>query len=96
MDEDILYACLTFAMGMTTVLTTARIVLRWLDTRRRPLEHSPILDERLARIEQIVDATSIEVERIAEGQRFTTKLLTERGASVPVSSRHPERSITPH
>lgn len=34
--------------------------------------------ERIARIEQAVDAMSIEVERISEGQRFVTKLLTER------------------
>jgi hypothetical protein len=33
---------------------------------------------RLERIEQSVDAVALEVERIAEGQRFTTKLLSER------------------
>jgi len=38
-------------------------------------------DERLRRIEQAVEAMAIEVERIAEGQRFTTKLLSERAAS---------------
>jgi multidrug efflux pump subunit AcrA (membrane-fusion protein) len=32
---------------------------------------------RLERIEQAVDAIAIEVERISEGQRFTTKLLGE-------------------
>jgi hypothetical protein len=36
------------------------------------------LDARLARIEQAIDAMSIEVERISEGQRFTTKLLSDR------------------
>ena len=35
-------------------------------------------EDRLARIEQAVDAIAIEVERIAEGQRFLTKLQTER------------------
>lgn len=36
---------------------------------------------RLERIEQAVDAIAVEVERISEGQRFTTKLLSEtRGA----------------
>lgn len=33
--------------------------------------------ERLTRIEQAVDAMSIEMERVSEGQRFVTKLLTE-------------------
>ena len=38
---------------------------------------------RLERIEHAVDAVALEVERIAEGQRFTTKLLSERaGAKV--------------
>jgi hypothetical protein len=32
---------------------------------------------RLERIEQAVDAIAVEVERISEGQRFTTKLLSE-------------------
>ena len=38
----------------------------------------PELVERLARVEQIVEATAIEIERISEGQRFTTKLLSEK------------------
>jgi len=37
----------------------------------------PELLRRIARIEQIVESTSIEIERIAESQRFTTKLLSE-------------------
>lgn len=36
------------------------------------------VEDRLERIERAVEATSIEVERISEGQRFTTKLLTAR------------------
>ena len=38
------------------------------------------LTARMARVEQAVEAVAIEVERISEGQRFTTKLLTERSA----------------
>lgn len=36
-----------------------------------------LTDARLARIEQSVDAIALEVERISEGQRFTTKLLSD-------------------
>jgi hypothetical protein len=43
--------------------------------------------ERLARIEQAVDAMAIEIERISEGQRFTTKLLAAR-AEAPASLEH--------
>jgi hypothetical protein len=34
-------------------------------------------DEQLAQLQQSVDAIAIEVERIAEAQRFTAKLLAE-------------------
>lgn len=36
------------------------------------------LRERMERMEQALDAIAIQVERIAEGQRFTTKLLSEQ------------------
>lgn len=37
-------------------------------------------DARLDRIEHAVEAIAVEVERISEGQRFTTKLLADRSA----------------
>mgnify|MGYP002778258743 CR=1 FL=1 len=40
--------------------------------------------ERLARVEQAVEAIAIEVERVSEGQRFVTRLLSEsRQAPAP-------------
>jgi flagellar biosynthesis GTPase FlhF len=50
----------------------------------RPESLDTISAERLQRIEQAVDAMAIEIERISEGQRFTTKLLSSR-ADAPVS-----------
>ena len=41
---------------------------------------SPDVAARLERMEQAIDSIAIEVERISEGQRFTTKLLSERGS----------------
>ena len=42
--------------------------------------------QRLERIEQAIDSIAVEVERISEGQRFTTKLLAERVPPSAVSS----------
>lgn len=39
--------------------------------------------QRLARMEQSVDAIAVEVERISEGQRFVTRLLSEKAALLP-------------
>ncbi|MEO7085861.1 MAG: hypothetical protein ABI442_16770 [Gemmatimonadaceae bacterium] len=41
------------------------------------------MTDRLERMEQAIDSIAIEVERIAEGQRFTTKLLAERATGIP-------------
>jgi hypothetical protein len=40
----------------------------------------PELMARMARVEQIVESTAVEIERISEGQRFTTRLLSEKKA----------------
>ena len=50
---------------------------------RKPIGSSipPDVSARLERMEQAIDAIAVEVERISEGQRFTTKLLSERQAS---------------
>jgi hypothetical protein len=47
-------------------------------------------DARLDRIEHAVEAIAVEVERISEGQRFTTKLLADRSA-VEGAPRGPDR-----
>ena len=41
---------------------------------------------RLERMEQAIDAIAVEVERIAEGQRFTSKLLAERAEPARAAS----------
>ena len=49
-------------------------------------------DQRLARIEAAVEAVAIEVERISEAQRFTTRLLTERTANAAPAASHREET----
>ena len=91
MNEDIVIPI----AGMTMIVTLAlgvpfvrALIRRW---ERQPLQPSvpPEVAARLERIEQAVDAVAIEVERISEGQRFTTKLLSERaGDAVPEPRSH--------
>jgi hypothetical protein len=46
---------------------------------KRRLEIAPRPDDdRMLRLEQAVESIAVEVERIGEGQRFLTKLQTER------------------
>jgi hypothetical protein len=56
------------------------LIRRWMDRADVSKAELHAIDERLARIEQAVDAMSVEVERVSEGQRFATKVLSERTA----------------
>ena len=89
-----------FTGGVVLLLPFVIVLARrlWVRGVRREvidLENSP----RLQRIEQAVEAIALEVERIGEAQRFTTKLLSERQADaaprIPVPRREPG-TITPH
>lgn len=57
-----------------------RIMSRRMDARLSTPGPAADTTARLERIEHAIDAMAVEVERIAEGQRFTTKLLSERSA----------------
>ena len=56
--------------------------------------------DRLQRMEQAIESIALEVERIGEGQRFTTKLLADRqpeaAARLGVIPRREPGTITPH
>ena len=49
-------------------------------------------EDRLSRIQHAVDAIALEVERISEGQRSTTRLLSEQSRPV----REPARQLSPN
>jgi hypothetical protein len=70
----------------------------WLRGSRR-VSLDPEKSPRLQRIEEAVEAIALEVERIGEAQRFTTKLLAERQPEamprVPAARKEPG-VITPH
>jgi hypothetical protein len=97
MEAKLIEELMVFAGLMATLGSITKIVLSMVN-RRRPALQEGTLDEiagRLSRIEQAVDATAVEVERISEAQRFTTKLLVEKGHQAPVESLR-GRVVTPH
>jgi hypothetical protein len=73
------------AITIVTIITIARSWISWVsgNAKRANGSLSPLADDRLARLEQAVDAIALEVERISEGQRFTTKLLSEQARPAP-------------
>lgn len=68
---------------VSTAIVVLASVVMWYRTRMRALHGpaSPVnaeLTQRMARMEAAIESVAVEVERISEGQRFTTRVLTER------------------
>ncbi len=89
MDEAIviplagMFMIIVLAIGVPLVRALGR---RW-ETEAKVPRSDPESTHRLAHIEQAIDAMALEIERISEGQRFVTRLL---------SDRTPERVALPH
>jgi hypothetical protein len=85
-----------FAMIAVTVRNLAGVWSKRIDARRAESSVNAI-DERLARIETAVDVIALEVERIAEAQRFAARLEAERDARLLARPHAGEgRVVTPH
>lgn len=95
-DPDLL----TIVFGLVS-LSVGYPLARALSTRieRRAItnEDTQEIRRRLDAIEGAVDTIAVEVERMAEAQRFTARLLSERQVDAPrVSPPRAAGSITPH
>ena len=84
-----------FLLLVPIVLAYTRRIWRRSGAPAVDLENSP----RLQRMEQAIESIAVEVERIGEAQRFTTKLLAERqpdAARIAAIPRREPGTITPH
>jgi len=97
MSQDVLFMMVAGAVGsLAMIAVIVHSYLKHLD--RRSLPPDDRLDQivqQIATLQRAVDATSLEVERLGEGQRFAAKLLAERDR-VRERPGQPERVITPH
>ena len=92
---------------ITSGVTVGMIAQAWAEARKRAgtgasASRLDAIEARLVRMEQMIEAVSVEMERVAEGQRFTARLLSERSGSAaqPLASRAASptegRVVTPH
>ena len=79
-DSVVAIVIIAILASTAVLFPIARALGRRLDRKGPVPTQSPEMAGRLERIEQAVDAIAIEVERISEGQRFTTKVLGDRVA----------------
>jgi hypothetical protein len=78
-----------YAVGVTGIIMSSIVAIVGIRTWFRakvirnaaPAALSSDMEARMMRIEAAVESVAVEVERISEGQRFTTRVLTERAKS---------------
>jgi hypothetical protein len=75
--EGVVIMTTVFTLFVLFPLTIAYARRLWRRGTVAIAELPKILAERLTRLDQAVDTIAIEVERISEGQRFLTKVMTD-------------------
>ena len=79
-------------IAIVFIIASAAVADSWFGKRAKRLAPQDAaaqarIEDRLNQLTTAVDAIAVEVERISEGQRFTTKLLADNaGSGVPVIS----------
>ena len=92
-----LFAMVTFGLFSTTVGFAAL----WIRARDRATRAESLLEGmrysgRADSMSPALDAIAEEVERIGEGQRFITRIMSESASRAEPARPRPSGSITPH
>ena len=105
-DREILNDIFGFVAGIVAMGCFTGMIVTWMKFRARKFgaATSPELISRLNEIadrmlhmDTAIDAMAVEIERISEAQRFTTRLLAERPADSALSEiPRVSASRTPH
>ena len=97
MSDIVLLQVVVLTCGTSAFVASLWFLRRFLELRHeRSLRTTPPDSVRLERIEQVVEVTAIEVERLAEANRYLAKLLADRNTTIGSAGKPPERVITPH
>ena len=84
--ENVMYSAFVFVAVLVLGSQLLRIIARRMDKRQQPQPAlAPDVTPQLRQLQESVDSMAIELERISEGQRFTTKLMSERLAAPALS-----------
>jgi hypothetical protein len=102
-DQAILEDFLAFIAGITAMGCVTGIIITMLKRRGKQALPSPEMagmlrdvSDRLERLDGSVDTIAVEIERISEAQRFTTRLLAERAGAPSAVDKAKGGVITPH
>lgn len=85
---EVLQMFFTFIVVLALGTPLVRALVRRFDRKTTAIRASgPDVTPQLRQLQESIDTMAIELERISEGQRFTSKLLAERADRAPVVER---------
>lgn len=76
--QETLFGLMFMLAFIVVAFPIARAISRYLDRKRMPAPIPAELTSQLSRMETVMEAMQLEVERIAESQRFMAKLANEQ------------------
>jgi hypothetical protein len=85
---EILLISVMGLIGIIMAFPIGRAIARWIDRRGTVGKAPDDVVRRLDAIEQSIDTVAIEMEKMSEANRFTTRLLSERVSAPDFSARH--------
>jgi hypothetical protein len=99
--SDTVFSLLVVTSGVLAV-STVGFAVAWLRARERAIRAEPHVgqprdgDARMERLEHAMESMAVEVERMAEGQQFVSRLLARRADREPDASVRSPYVATPH
>lgn len=93
MDEEVLFVM--FLLGVSALVAGMGVALLFMRKELRRLRGQaevPPSSVRMDRLEQAVDAIAVQVERLADDQQYTARLLAERRQREVFPTRLPPSS----
>jgi|SRR3954469_13917389 hypothetical protein len=95
-DEVFILAALGIICGSIIVVSFLKLARSYFESRasRGTAALPRALEERLQLIQTTVEATAIEVERVAEANRYLTRVLSDENRRAPVIPSDSRRSMS--
>ena len=88
---EVMIVAMVFVGGGTVLFPIARALGKKIEGSDDARPAMPAdMTHRLERIERAVEAVAVEVERISEGQRFVTQVMSDRNNKLPSLGAGPQ------
>ena len=84
MQEEWMHAAAHVVLTFVGLYWASRV---WRGRRQETPALASGYSDRLTNLEHSLDAVAVEIERIGEGQRFMTRVLTEQDAPQPIQNK---------